>query len=70
MAYTVRILRLNEPEPLPSEQLDGSFETASEAWEAGTAEILAYQLRSIEAAFEVLDAAGQIVEMAAGSANG
>ncbi|MER2269407.1 hypothetical protein [Methylobacterium oxalidis] len=69
MSYTVRILRLNEKEPLPAKQLDGSFASLSEAWDAGAAEVLAYQLRSIEAAFQVLDADGQIVEVTAEQAN-
>jgi hypothetical protein len=69
MSYTVRVLRLNEREPLPTKQLDGPFASVSEAWDAGTAEVLAYQLRSIEAAFQVMDANGQIVEVTAERAN-
>ncbi|KNY20065.1 hypothetical protein AKJ13_24405 [Methylobacterium sp. ARG-1] len=65
MTYAVRILFLNQIEPLPSKQLDGSFADLQEAWDAGTAEVLAYQLRSIEAALQVLDANGQIVEVIA-----
>jgi hypothetical protein len=65
MAYTVRILSLNQGEPPPAKQVDGTFATVREAWDAGTAEVLAYQLRSIEAAFQVLDANGQIVEVTA-----
>jgi hypothetical protein len=70
MTYTVRILLLNQSEPPPSEQMDGTFATVREAWDAGSAEVLAYQLRSIEAAFQVLDANGQIVEVTAEQANG
>ncbi|MCJ2139969.1 hypothetical protein [Methylobacterium sp. E-066] len=65
MSYSVRILFLNQTEPLPSRKLDGSFADLQGAWEAGTAEVLAYQLRSIEVAFEVLDANDQIVEVTA-----
>ena len=63
MSYGVRILFLNQNEPLPSKQMESSFADLQEAWEAGTTEVLAYQLRSIEAAFQVLDANGQIVEV-------
>lgn len=35
------------------------------AWDTGTAEALAYQLRSVEATFEVVAATGQIVEVTA-----
>ena len=65
MSYTVSIVRLNESEPLPTKQLDGQFASVIEAWDAGTAEVLAYQLWSIETAFQVLDANGQIVEVTA-----
>jgi hypothetical protein len=66
MAYTVRMLFLNQGEPSPTEELDGSFVSLREAWDAGTARVLELQLRSTEAAFQVLDATGQIVEVTAG----
>ncbi|TXM98573.1 hypothetical protein FV242_28305 [Methylobacterium sp. WL64] len=65
MSYGVRILFLNQIEPLPSKRMESSFADLREAWDAGTAEVLSYQLRSIEAAFQVLDANGQIVEVTA-----
>ena len=65
MPYSVRIILLNQSEPPPSERLDGTFATVCEAWDAGSAELLSYRLRSIEAAFQVLDANGQIVEVTA-----
>jgi hypothetical protein len=66
MPYTVRMLFLNQGDPPPAEQLDGTFASLREAWDAGTARVLELQLRSTEAAFQVLDAAGQIVEVTAG----
>lgn len=65
MAYTVRTLFLNQGEPPPTEQIDGTFSTVREAWDAGSAQVLALQLRSTEAAFQVLDADGLIVEVTA-----
>ena len=65
MAYTVRMLFLNQGEPPPGEQLDGTFASLRKAWDAGTARVLELQLRSIKTAFQVLDAAGQIVEVTA-----
>lgn len=65
MTYSVRILFLNRIEPLPSKQMESRFADLQEAWDAGTAEILTYQLRSIEAAFQVLDAENQVVEVTA-----
>ncbi|KAA0113515.1 hypothetical protein CIW48_29615 [Methylobacterium sp. P1-11] len=66
MAYTVRMLFLNQGEPPPTEQLDGTFAGLREAWDAGTARVPELQLRSIETAFQVFDEAGQIVEVTAG----
>ena len=66
MTYTVRMLFLNQGEPPRTEQLDGTFASLREAWDAGSARVLELQLRSTEAAFQVLDAAGQIVEVTAG----
>ena len=66
MAYSVRMLFLNQGEPPPTEQLDGTFASLREAWDAGSARVLELQLRSTETAFQVLDAAGQIVEVTAG----
>ena len=63
MSYGVRVLFLNQTEPLPSEQMEGPFTELQKAGGAGTAEVLAYQLRSIEASVEVLDADDQIVEV-------
>jgi hypothetical protein len=63
MAYTVRMLFLNQGEPPPTEQMDGTFASLREAWDAGSARVLELQLRSTEAAFQVLDEAGQIVEV-------
>ena len=65
MAYTVRMMFLNQGEPPPTEQLDGTFAGLREAWDAGSARVLELQLRSTEAAFQVLDATGQIVEVTA-----
>ncbi|GLS62242.1 hypothetical protein GCM10007888_06230 [Methylobacterium oxalidis] len=53
MSYTVRILRLNEKEPLPAKQLDGSFASLSEAWDAGAAEVLGCEPNQAIAAFVV-----------------
>lgn len=66
MAYTVRMLFLNQGEPPPAEQLDGTFASVREAWDAGTARVLELQIRSTETAFQVLDEGGQIVEVTAG----
>ena len=66
MAYTVRMLFLNQGEPPPAEQLDGTFASVREAWDAGTARVLALQLRSTETAFQVLDESGQIVDVTTG----
>lgn len=65
MTYTVRMLFLNQGEPPPTEQLDGTFASLREAWDAGTARVLELQLRSTETAFQVLDATGQIVKVTA-----
>lgn len=65
MAYTVRMLFLNQGEPPPTEQMDGTFASLREAWDAWSARVLELQLRSTEAAFQVLDEAGQIVEVTA-----
>jgi hypothetical protein len=65
MAYTIRMLFLNQGEPPRTEQLCGTFTSLREAWDAGSARSLELQLRSTEAAFQVLDAAGQIVEVTA-----
>ena len=70
MSYTVRILFLNQGEQPPFEQMDGSFATLQKAWDAGTAQVLAYQLRSIETAFQVFDANNRIVEVTAGQLSG
>lgn len=60
------MLFLNQGEPPPTEQLDGTFASLREAWDAGSARVLELQIRSTEAAFQVLDAFGQIVEVTAG----
>lgn len=65
MAYTVRMLLLNQGEPPRTEELGGTFATLREAWDAGAARVLELQLRSTETAFQVLDATGQIVEVTA-----
>lgn len=65
MTYTVRMLFLNQGEPPPAEQLGSTFASLREAWDAGTARVLELQLRSTETAFQVLDAAGQVVEVTA-----
>ncbi|QGY06034.1 hypothetical protein MMSR116_05645 [Methylobacterium mesophilicum SR1.6/6] len=69
MAYTVRMLFLNQGEPPPAEQLDGTFDSLRKAWDAGTARVLELQLRSTETAFQVLDDSGQIVDVTAGELN-
>ncbi|MCJ2061880.1 hypothetical protein MKK63_04090 [Methylobacterium sp. J-088] len=66
MTYTVRMVFLNQGETPPAEQLDAPFASVREAWDAGTARVLELQLRSTEAAFQVLDESGQIVEVTAG----
>ena len=65
VSYTVRIFFLNQGEQPASERMDSTFASLQEAWDAGTAEVLAYQLRSVEAAFQVLDANDRIVEVTA-----
>ena len=59
------MLFLNQGEPPPAEQLDATFASLREAWDAGSARVLELQLRSTEAAFQVLDATGRIVEVTA-----
>jgi hypothetical protein len=56
---------LHRPHAPPTEELDGTFASLREAWDAGSARVLELQLRSTEAAFQVLDATGQIVEVTA-----
>jgi hypothetical protein len=70
MAYTIRMLFPNQRNPPRTEMLDGSFGSVEAAWDAGTARALELQLRSTEAAFQVLDAEGQIVEVTGGQARG
>jgi hypothetical protein len=65
MTYTVHMLFLNQGEPPPAEQLDGTFASVREAWDAGTARVLELQLRSTETGFQVLDESGQIVDVTA-----
>ena len=60
------MLFLNQGEPPPTEQLDGTFASLREAWDAGSARVPELQIRSTKAAFQVLDAFGQIVEVNAG----
>jgi hypothetical protein len=69
MAYRVRILFLNQGEPPPTDLMDGTFATVQEAMDAGTAEVLSFQLRSTATAFQVIGPDGQIVEVTAEQAN-
>jgi len=65
MAYTVHMLYLNQGDPPPTKQLEGTFTSVKEAWEAGKVEVLAYQLRSVEAGYQIRDPSGRLVEVTA-----
>ena len=65
MAYTVRMLYPNQGEPPPTKQLDDTFATVQDAYDAGSAEVLSCQLRSVDAEFQVLGTDGQPVEVTA-----
>ena len=70
MAYTVRMLYPTQGEPPPTKQLDDTFDTLREAYDAGTAEVLSCQLRSVEAGFQIFDAEGRLVDVTAEQADG
>ena len=63
MTYTVHMLYPNQGEHPRTKQLDGTFDTVKDAWEAGRVEVLACQLRSVEAGYQIHDASGQLVEV-------
>ena len=68
MTYTVQLLYPNQGEIPRTKQLEGTFDSVRDAWEAGRVEVLACQLRSVEAGYQIHDASGQLVEVTAGEA--
>ena len=63
MTYTVQMLYPNQGEPPRTKRLEGTFDSVRDAWEAGRVEVLACQLRSVEAGYQIHDAMGQLVEV-------
>lgn len=70
MTYTVRMFYPTQGERPPTKQLEGTFATLREAWDAGSAEVLSCQLRSVEVGFQILDADGQLVNVTEEKASG